>query len=246
MKPKLRNLSCVFVVILINYKTAFSQQNLFNIPSGDVTKKNKFFYQHQLNLYSTKFESKSHLVYGLGKGWDAGVNVVGKTFDVSPVWQFQHNSSSSHGALYPIVLGTIQKQIQMSDKFDLNVSGQAGANISAKLAHKQLNYFASCFAVYHIFKGSRIVGGVYKANNMFVGDGNTLGFIVGYELKLSKRFYLMGDWISGDNESSVGVLGAMYNIGKRIQVCAGWQLPNAYNSKPMGLVLELNLLGWDL
>ncbi|MFM7853174.1 MAG: hypothetical protein ACKO96_14940, partial [Flammeovirgaceae bacterium] len=29
-----------------------AQQNLFNIPSGDITRQGKFFYQHQLNIYN--------------------------------------------------------------------------------------------------------------------------------------------------------------------------------------------------
>ena len=29
-----------------------AQQNLFNIPSGDITQKGKIFYQNQFNVYS--------------------------------------------------------------------------------------------------------------------------------------------------------------------------------------------------
>jgi hypothetical protein len=81
---------------------------------------------------------------------------------------------------------------------------------------------------------------------MFVGDGNTFGFKAGYEFKLLKRWYLMGDWVSGNNDASVMVLGGMYNITKRFQICAGWQIPNPKTPKPMGLVLEINLMGWDM
>jgi hypothetical protein len=80
---------------------------------------------------------------------------------------------------------------------------------------------------------------------MFVGQGNTFGAMLGYELKLSKRWYLMGDWVSGNNDASVAVIGGMYNLTKRIQLCAGWQIPNPSTPKDMGVVLEINLLGWD-
>jgi len=65
-------------VLAMNSLPALAQQNLFNIPSGDITPKNKIFYQHQFNVYPKKFESKAHFVYGLGGGWDAGLNLVGK------------------------------------------------------------------------------------------------------------------------------------------------------------------------
>ena len=81
---------------------------------------------------------------------------------------------------------------------------------------------------------------------MFVGTGNTRGVLLGYEYKLSKRWYLMGDWISGRNDAAVAVIGGMFNVSKKVQVCAGWLLPNPNTPKPMGLVLELNLLGWEL
>jgi hypothetical protein len=56
----------------------------------------------------------------------------------------------------------------------------------------------------------------------------------------------MGDWMSGSNDAAVSVIGAMYNASKRIQLCAGWQIPNPNTPKPSGLVIEVNLLGWDL
>ncbi|MFM7195291.1 MAG: hypothetical protein ACKOYP_11005 [Bacteroidota bacterium] len=61
----------------------------------------------------------------------------------------------------------------------------------------------------------------------------------------SERWYLMGDWISGDNDAAVSVIGATYNLTRRLQLCAGWQIPNPGTLKPSGLVLELNVLGWD-
>lgn len=55
----------------------------------------------------------------------------------------------------------------------------------------------------------------------------------------------MGDWVSGNNDSSVSVLGVMYNASKRVQLCGGWQIPNPRTPKPQGFVFELNLMGWD-
>jgi hypothetical protein len=38
----------------------------------------------------------------------------------------------------------------------------------------------------------------------------------------------------------------MFNAGRRAQLCAGWQIPNRGSIKQQALVLELNILGWDL
>lgn len=77
------------ITILFTFisNVSFAQQNLFNIPSGDIAKSKKFFYQHQLNIYSNNLESKAHSLFGLGKGWDAGINLVAKGFYFSPNWR---------------------------------------------------------------------------------------------------------------------------------------------------------------
>ena len=222
------------------------QQNLFNIPSGDITNPKKGFYQHQLNVYEDKIESKAHFVYGLGRGWDAGINLVGKGVYFSPEWRILHNDNPKKGSLYPILMSTLQKQFAVSPVVDVNVGSQVGYNLSKKVEKKELNFFAYAIGVYHFMHHhSRITCGIYQTNSMYVGEGNTFGAMLGYELKLSNRWYLMGDWVSGRNDASVTVLGGMFNVTKRIQMCAGWQIPNPSTPKPMGAVFELNLLGWD-
>jgi len=172
----------------------FAQQNLFNIPFGDIMIGNKLFYQQQINLNSATFESKARLALGLGKLGKVGVNVVGKTFDFSPVLKFEHKVASSKGAFYPIILGIAQKQIHVFETLEMALSGQGGFNMSEKVDNKQFNYSGSCLGVYHFLNGSCIVGGIYKTNNMYVGGGGTFGFMFfGDDLKLNKKIYLMGD-----------------------------------------------------
>ncbi len=236
-----------FAVALFSSSAVLAQQNLFNIPSGDVNDKNKIFYQHQLNVYGNKFESKAHFVYGIGKGWDIGLNLVGKGIYFSPEWRISYNDDPNEGSLYPFLMPTIQKQFKIRGDFRLNFGSQVGANLSSRLSNKEPSFFNYGLGVFCFMGGkSRVIGGLYHTNRMFVGQGNTLGVLIGYEIKIAKRFYLMGDWLSGNSDSSAGVFGAMYNIGKRMQFCGGILLPNPKTPKPHGVVLELNIMNWDL
>ena len=185
-------------------------------------------------------------MYGLGKGWDAGINLVGKGVFFSPDWRIAHNDSPSKGALYPVLMATLQKQFKLSDRFDINLGTQFGYNLTSSLSNKKLNYFNYGIGVFHFNENkSRIVAGTYVTSNEFVGQGNDVGIMLGYEIKLSKRWYLMGDWLSGNNDAAAGVFGGMYNLTKRIQLCSGLLVPNPNTPKPMGVVFEINLLGWD-
>lgn len=240
---QLTSLGCF---LLLASSSVQAQQNLFNIPSGDITPADKVFYQHQVNAYQSKLESKAHLVYGMGKGWDIGANLVGKGFYFTPEWRALHNDDPKKGALYPILMGTVQKMWELSDHLQVNGGLQMGVNLSNRINNKTLNYFGYGMAVWHFKPGSRVNVGVYHSNPMFIGQGNDSGIMLGYEYKLSKRWYLMGDWMSGNNDAAVAVIGGMYNASRRVQLCAGWQIPNPQAPKPMGLVLEVNLLGWDL
>lgn len=233
------------LVVLISI-SGWCQQNLFNIPSGDITERGKVFYQHQFNLYQHKIESKGHFVYGLGNGWDAGVNLVGKGAYFTEDWRLAYNSNGSNGSVYPNLMGTLQKQFKLAPRLNFNFGTQIGYNLSNRLENKKLNNFNYAIFTYHIGKGSRVVAGAYHGNRMFLGTGNDTGMLFGYEMKLNKRWYLMGDWVSGRNNEGVAVIGGMYNLSRRVQLCAGWLLPNTNTPKPQGIVLEINILTWNL
>lgn len=241
---RLLHSSLLFVFMLVA-APLLAQQNLFNIPSGDITPKNKVFYQHQINLYSDRFESKGHFVYGLGRGWDAGVNLVGTGATFRPNWAMLHNDNIRHGAVYPVALATLQKQFVLSERLNVNVGTQAGTNLSSFADRKTFNHFTYGIASYQFGPGRRLLAGPYVTNAAFAGPGNRAGLMLGYEWKLTDKWYLMGDWLSGRNDTGVGVVGAMFWPGNRIQLCGGVLLANPHTPKPNGFVLEINILGWS-
>ncbi|MBO0932288.1 hypothetical protein [Fibrella aquatilis] len=246
IKGRLAQKIIPLILLIISSIAAVAQQNLFNIPSGDITPKNKVFYQHQINLYTSRFESKGHFVYGLGKGWDAGVNVVGKGLNFRPNWQLMHNDQRTQGPLYPVVMGTLQKQFVLNERMNLNVGTQVGTNLSSLVDRRALHQFTYALAGYSFQPGKRVLVGPYVTNSAYVGPGNNVGLMLGYEWKLDDHWYLMGDWISGRHDQASGVVGAMYWPARRVQFCAGVLLANPNVPKPAGLVLEINILGWDL
>lgn len=167
----------------------FGQQNLFNIPSGDITRKNKIFYQHQINLYNSKLESKAHFVYGLGSGWDAGINIVGKGLFFTPEWRITYNDNPDRGALYPYVMVTLQKQFQLSENFDINIGTQGGYNISRKITNKEFAFFNYGLGVFYFMdKKSRVVGGIYHTKKCSLERVMPLGLYLDTRLNYPRNF----------------------------------------------------------
>lgn len=242
----MKKIALVFLIIIIAFTKIKAQQNLFNIPSGDITPKGKFFYQHQINTYHNKFESKGHFVYGLGKGWDVGANLVGTGAYFNPDWKpIYNNDFSQRKALTPTLLATLQKQIPIAEKWAVNLGTQTGVNLTGKSEKIQPAYFHYGLLSYQFKPGRKLLICPYLTNNQYVGSGNTVGIQMGYEWKLTDKFYLMGDFISGNNESAVVVPGIMYNVSNRVQLCLGYMLPNPNTLKNQAVVFEFNWYGWN-
>lgn len=224
-----------------------AQQNLFNIPAGDLTPKNKFFFQQQTNLYDLKyFEAKNHLVYGLGWGWELGINVVNLKMD------FRQKTATPNGRveypvqpMAPLAQLTAQKFFFLSNQFKTSFGTQIGTNPLELGSTTRITHFTYNTWVYEPRSHVKLVAGPYLSDRGTVGKGNTVGVLVGFEFPISKKILLMGDFISGTNATSVSVLGVNFLATKRVQLCLGGMLPNPNSGNKPGVVVELNLLGFD-
>ena len=235
----------ILIMMMMN-KVTFGQQNLFNIPSGDITPDRKIFFQQQVNLYSlNSLESKSHFVYGHTGKSEVGLNIINVPFDFKRKDNyFLGNEGRKNLPLFPAILLTWQYNLWAKGKFKLNVGTQTGINIAKKLENIRILYMHYALSVFQIGKKGRIVAGPYYVNKYLAGMYN-VGVMAGYEFPVTKRFYLMGDYISGNHAKSSTVLGAIYCINKRIQLCAGYLVPFPNEDSKQGIVLELNVLGYD-
>ncbi len=238
----------VLSLLLLSISKLNAQQNLFNIPSGDVTPKNKFFYQHQLNLYTVnEFETKSHVVYGLGRNWDVGINFIDLPLRTGNGKLISYNDSSNRKPLYPLLLVTAQKQWDLTNKLQINAGTQIGINVSSNVSKKQFAFMNYALLKWKPVKRGYVVGGPYLSNDVFVGGTSSLqfGYLLGYEYKINKHWLLMGDFISGEHKKSQTVIGAGYNLTSRLQVFAGALLRFPNRHLQDGLVVEINWYGWN-
>ena len=227
--------------------TVFAQQNLFNIPSANITPTNKVFYQHQLNVYNLRdYASKHHFVYGLPKNWEVGLNVVNINIKPSTLqsW-FPINDSERKEPFAPIAMLTAQKQIQLSKHLQLNIGTQIGTNLLIEgYGYRRLTTFSYALAAYRTNKHWSFVAGPYVTDETFMGKGNNAGVLVGFEIPLNKRWLLMGDFVSGNTKNSVSVLGFTYNVNKHFQLCLGGLVPNPNSKENYGVVFEINLFNF--
>ena len=239
---------CALIVLLLaGCGRLAAQQNLFNIPAGDLTPKNKFFFQQQTNLYAHNYyEAKNHLVYGLGSGWEVGVNVVNLKMD------FRRSATALNDRveypvkpMTPLAQLTAQKFFFLGNRLKTSVGTQIGTNPTRLGNNARATHFTYNTWVYEPRHHVKLVVGPYLSDRGTVGKGNTVGMLAGFEFPVSKKVLMMGDFISGTNATSVSVLGLNFLATKRVQLCLGGLLPNPSSGNKPGLVFELNLLGFN-
>jgi hypothetical protein len=95
-------------------------------------------------------------------------------------------------------------------------------------------------------KRGYLAGGVYHTNDVFVGGPSTnhIGIMFGYEYKLSTKWVLMGDFISGTHKKSQTVIGGGYTVGPKLQLFLGVLFAFPNQRVDNGVVLEINWYGW--
>jgi hypothetical protein len=224
-----------------------AQQNLFNIPAGDLTPKHKFFFQQQTNVYGVdKFELKNHLVYGVGNGLEIGVNVVNLKMDFRTSTELLKAGTDSRiQPMSPLFQLTGQKFFFLNKKLKTSIGTQLGTDPTRLRTDGRLTHFTYNTWVYEPRQHVKIVAGPYLSDQGTVGGSNNAGLLLGFEYPVSSRLLIMGDFISGTNATSVSVVGINFLATKRVQLCLGALLPNPNSQNKAGLVFELNLLGFD-
>lgn len=223
-----------------------AQQNLVNVPSGDITPKNKWFFQQQINFANIQtFTSKTHFVWGLGKGWEVGANLLNMSFNTTARPVLRTSAPPNKPTpFYPVGVITAQKQWKINNKWSVNLGTQAGTNLSRSIDNKRFTHFTYGLARFNPNKDLKFLAGPYVSDRRMLGDGNLVGYMAGIEWHVHKRWLLLFDHISGNNKNSVSVIGATYNVTEQFQLIGGWQIPNPNSPEVNAFVVEVNIFNF--
>ena len=124
MKNKL--LCIAFLLFLM--VTVKAQQNLFNIPSSEITVKNKLFFQQQFNI-NENIQSNTNFCYGLGWNMELGFNIAGLQSN-QKFTKLNINNSLNGEPLAPLGLITFQKAFDINRLITIGFGTQFGTNFS--------------------------------------------------------------------------------------------------------------------
>jgi hypothetical protein len=216
---------CLFLSGLSQFVSA--QQNLFNVPSSDITVKKGVFFQQQLNINNI-IQSNTNLCYGLGNGFEIGANLIGVQIN-NHFNAVKINDSLDAEPAAPLGLFTFQKVFTVTKDFKIGIGTQVGGNLF-KHANKPelwanftyLNTKSSFFD-----EKLSVNAGVYVGNRVYIGEKKEVSFMSGFEAIVAPKLHLVGDIIGGRNAIGVAVMGFIYYAKPKLPLSFGWQIPNS-------------------
>jgi hypothetical protein len=214
-----------------------AQQNLFNVPSVAVTDPGGLFFQQQTNL-NALIQTNTTLSYGLGRGWEVGLNV----FDV-PLYNpgLRNGRLVSRELQEPEVLVNGLRVFELTDRLRVGVGTQLGQTAPVFESRLRLSNFTYVNAAAKLPNDwVEVYGGAFYANRTYGGAGDRVGGLLGADIPVAeKKLHLMADWVVARNDLGVAVVGGVLYLPRNWQLSLGAQLPSPGSRNRYGAVLEL-------
>lgn len=227
----------IWLFILLNSILLHAQQNFINVPSSEVTPKNKLFAQQQFN-FNEQIQSNTTLDYGLGKGFEIGLNILGLDFETKTT-NFFINDTSDVDPYNPLIMINGLKQFEITKNINFSFGSQIGANFKdGKKTKEACLLYANLSFKNVLIKSSNLVIGSYYNSVHYGGKGNRAGAWVGVEIPLLKKTHFMAESIIGNNSISYTSIGFIYYPIPKLPVTLGVQIPNTKKNS-YALVLEI-------
>ena len=214
-----------------------AQQNLFNIPSSEITVKNKLFFQQQFNI-NENIQSNTNFCYGLGWNMELGFNIAGLQTN-QKFTKLTINNSLNGEPLAPLGLITFQKAFDINRLLTIGLGTQFGTNLSNQKKHvfADFTYLNSLLNLYK--EKLKINFGIFYGDKAVVGEKSELGYMYGFETKINKKIHLVADHIAGKTPIGVNVVGFIFFVQPNLPLSFGYQIPNSKTNANTAYVFEL-------
>ena len=225
--------------LLLTASTANAQLTIFNIPESKAVPNGKLYFQEQLNIHK-KTISETTLTYGLGRGWEIGVNAFDVTLHTGDNERLirleEENPAES-----PMFLLNMKKGFQLTKSWRFAVGSRAGGN-KANFEDLEIAHFSYANTEICAGEAGKIVGGAYLTNPEYSGGDEDWGYMAGFKFRMIKIFNVQADYISGKSDISYITIGGGLNLPRDWELSTGVMLPSPGSRNPAMLTLQLSNL----
>ncbi|WP_221392651.1 hypothetical protein [Dyadobacter sp. NIV53] len=228
------------ILTIFPIANAFSQLTFFNVSASDITDARKISVQQQFEIQD-EVESSTTVTYGLGKKWEAGLNLINLDYGIKSR-HIEMNDTTTTIPFAPLLLANVQKAFEINDFLSLGIGAVGGKSVTHTQSVKFVYYsYANAIATLGNQEQYQIVAGTYYGNHRYLSDGPNFGFQTGIDAAIwYKKLHLLADWISGSHGKGRLTVGLEVFLSKRLPLSFGWQRANQDGSQ--GAVVQLTFL----
>jgi len=238
-------LLCFLFMVGVSFD-ALSQQNLFNVPSSDITLKAHPFFQQQFNFGNGMLQSNTTFSWGLGGEAEVGFNILGVSFQSG---QLLTNTYKKNPPVYPFYTLNFQKAFTLNKTFKLAVGTQSGYSQGFHFGGYAYSNLVTVIPKIQ----SKLITGLYYGSDGFLGPGDRnplfpsesdpIGFQIGLEQEVIKeKLVLLAEGISGKHAYGLIALGMAYHVTHHWVLSGGYQFSNQGSSSANSLVIEFTYI----
>lgn len=223
----------IITFFAFNNISAYAMQTIFNVPSADVTPKEKRYFLQEAQFNGSNpgafFNGTSFGAYGIGYNTEIDATL----FNVSSPASQNISLGVGFKSAMPI---PILKEKFPEREFKLTV----GSELLLGLEGNDVGNWTYAHLSGRVPKlNTRLTAGISYGTKQVFGKQAT-AFIAGVEQPVTKKFSLIGDWYSG-SEHFAGFLitGFSYAFPKNTTLYAGYQIPNTPQNGNNGFVIQV-------
>jgi hypothetical protein len=222
-----KNFCLIFFFLFQVSNQALAQQTIFNVPSADVTEKNKNFLQHE-SQFRTKDPNYWNVTSYYARGVGDDLEIDATLFNTSiPTSQ---NASLGLG---------FKKVFSLNLESDYKPKIIFGGEVPISLQGRGVGHWIySAASITFPQTNTRFTAGISKGSRQIFGK-NATSFIGGIEQQITKKFNLIGDWYSGNNSLSILTTGFSYAFPQDFTFYGGVQIPNSKKVGRNGITIEI-------
>lgn len=205
---------------------AKAQLTVFNVPSSEITDHGRLSFQQQFEI-SDQIESSTTATYGLGKGWEVGLNVLNLDYGLS-TRHFEFNDRTDSIPYAPLLTCNVQKVFDLTNGFSFGAGVIAGANLSGHHRTRFVHYtYSNMLYETGRLQQYKFAAGAYWSNHHYLSTGSVAGFQGGMDAGIwHEKLHLLADWLSGNHQKGRLTLGVSIYLSRRLPLSLGWQRMN--------------------
>ena len=220
----------VFLLSLHFTSPAYAQQTIFNVPSADVTAKNKNFLQHESQFRAKDPDQFFNATNYFARGIGANTELDATLFNVgSPA---SKNAALGLGfkTVFPLenfAAKKYQPKIIFGSQIPFSLQGNGVGHWIYSAANATIPQ-----------SNTRLTAGISSGTKQIFGESVTC-FIGGFEQKITEDFSFISDWYSGNHSLGIWATGFSYALPQDFVFYGGYQIPNSKKVGKNSFVIEV-------